>query len=218
MATVTTIPRPSVSSPLSSIQGTYAYGDGNPSTTTVISYSFGHFSDTQAWSSEYKAEFRAALAAIEAVANITFVEVTSGFADLVEVLAPSSFFDNPRTLGFHYSPSSGTSYGAFNTSYWTASFNGNGDPGGYFFTTLVHELGHALGLGHPHDTGLGTTVLSGVTSPFDSFGAAGLNQGVYTVMSYNDGWTSQNGGLHFNATYGGSTGLGALDIAALQAR
>ncbi|WP_254429688.1 M10 family metallopeptidase C-terminal domain-containing protein [Ruegeria atlantica] len=35
-------------------------------------------------------------------------------------------------------------------------------------------------------------------------------------MSYNDGWTQQNGLLSTSATYGGSTGLGALDIAALQ--
>ncbi|WP_171185267.1 M10 family metallopeptidase C-terminal domain-containing protein, partial [Ruegeria sp. HKCCC2117] len=59
--------------------------------------------------------------------------------------------------------------------------------------------------------------MSGVTSAFNSFGVGNLNQGVYTVMSYNDGWTSQNGGLRLTATYGGSTGLGAFDIAALQA-
>ncbi|WP_282119729.1 M10 family metallopeptidase C-terminal domain-containing protein [Ruegeria atlantica] len=58
--------------------------------------------------------------------------------------------------------------------------------------------------------------MTGVTSPFGSYGAGNLNQGVYTVMSYNDGWTQQNGLLSTSATFGGSTGLGALDIAALQ--
>ncbi|NOC83473.1 M10 family metallopeptidase C-terminal domain-containing protein, partial [Ruegeria sp. HKCCD6428] len=217
MATTTIIPRPSASSPLSPIQGYVAYGDGNPSNTTTISYHFEQYAGTQAWTAEYKAEFRAALSAIEAVANVTFVESGSASADLVEVIAPTSFFSNPRTLGYHYTPSRNPSEGAFNTAYWTAGTNGNGDPGGFFFTTLLHELGHALGLGHPHDTGLGTTVMNGVTSPFDSFGTGSLNQGVYTVMSYNDGWTEKNGILSVNATYGGSTGLGALDIAALQA-
>ncbi|UUV07864.1 M10 family metallopeptidase C-terminal domain-containing protein [Ruegeria sp. YS9] len=226
MATTTIIPRPSASSPLNSIQGNIAFGDGDPSTPTVINYAFGtQFGGQlgQAWTNEYKNEFRAALAAIEAVANISFVETSVANADLIEVIAPSSFFDDPYTLGYHYAPINtsytGPFYGAYNTDYWTANsgLNGNGDPGGYFFTTLVHELGHALGLAHPHDTFLGTTVMDGVTSPFNSFGAGDLNQGVYTVMSYNDGWTEQNGLLSSTAIYGGSTGLGALDIAALQA-
>ena len=59
--------------------------------------------------------------------------------------------------------------------------------------------------------------MNGVTTPFDSFGAGNLNQGIFTVMSYNDGWTLRDGILPTNATYGGSTGLGSLDIAALQA-
>uniref|UniRef100_UPI00147B31D8 M10 family metallopeptidase C-terminal domain-containing protein n=1 Tax=Ruegeria atlantica TaxID=81569 RepID=UPI00147B31D8 len=218
MATTTFVSRPPASSPLSAIQGTRAYGDGNPATVTTISYHFGNFPDTQTWTSEYKAEFRAALAAIESVANIRFVETLSfGSADLVEAIAPASFFDSPNVLGFHSTPSNGVSIGAFNTGFWKAGSNSNGDPGGFFFTTLLHELGHALGLGHPQDDGLGTTVMAGVTAPFGSFGVGGLNQGAYTVMSYNDGWTSNNGVLSANATYGGSTGLGALDIAALQA-
>ncbi|MDA7965469.1 M10 family metallopeptidase C-terminal domain-containing protein, partial [Ruegeria sp.] len=213
---ITFVPTPPSSSPLSAIQGDIAYGDGNDATTTVITYSLAQYADTQAWTTGYREEFRAALAVIESVANIDFVEVSlASNPDLVEVLAPSSWFSSPNTLGFHYTPSNSTSFGAYNTDYWIEGVNGA--PGGYFFTTILHELGHALGLGHPHDDGLGTTVLQGVTSEFDSFGNAGLNQGVFTVMSYNDGWTSQNGILPVSSTYGGSTGLGALDIAALQA-
>lgn len=210
------IPGPSSSSPLDAIQGSFAYGDGNPATTTTITYNFGYKAGARFWSQAYKDDFRAALSAIEAVANIRFVETSnSATADLVEYIAPGSFFNSNNTLGYHYTPSSLPSEGAFNTDFWIAGENG--DPGGFFFTTILHELGHALGLGHPHDTGLSTGVMQGVTSPFDSFGTGNLNQGVFTVMSYNDGWTSRDGVLPVSATYGGSTGLGALDIAALQA-
>ncbi len=218
-------PQPPSSSPLSAIQGDRAYGDGNPATVTTITYHFGDFFDksgTSFWTNAYKNEFKQALAVIESVANIQFVETANAFAaDLVEYIAPSSFFTgqgfSPNTLGYHYYPHNGPSEGAFNTNWWTAGPGGNGTPGAYFFTTILHEIGHALGLGHPHDTGLSTTVMSGVTSPFNDYGTNNLNQGVYTVMSYNDGWTQVNGNLFSNAQYGGSTGLGALDIAALQA-
>ncbi|WP_420587332.1 M10 family metallopeptidase C-terminal domain-containing protein [Ruegeria sp.] len=209
-------PQPPSSSPVSAIQGAWAYGDGDPATTTTITYSFAQQPGTQAWTEAYRSDFRAALAAIESVANIRFVEVANpSSADLVEYIAPSSYFGSNTTLGYHYTPSSRPSEGAFNTDFWNAG--ANGDPGGFFFTTILHELGHALGLGHPHDDGLNTTVMQGVTSPFNSFGVGNLNQGVYTVMSYNDGWTSRDGFLPSSATFGGSTGLGALDIAALQA-
>ena len=60
--------------------------------------------------------------------------------------------------------------------------------GGFSFAVILHEFGHAHGLAHPHDNGGGSDVMLGVTGPFDSYGIFDLNQGVYTVMSYNDAW------------------------------
>ena len=34
--------------------------------------------------------------------------------------------------------------------------------GSYMFDTLIHELGHALGLAHPHDTDMNTGVFPGI--------------------------------------------------------
>lgn len=89
-------------------------------------------------------------------------------------------------------------------------------PGGFDYITFIHELGHALGLAHPHDTGGGSLIAPGVTASFDSFGDFDLNQGVYTMMSYNDGWKTGPLGASPASTYGFEIGPMAFDIAALQ--
>ncbi|RAK57234.1 M10 family metallopeptidase C-terminal domain-containing protein [Phenylobacterium deserti] len=96
------------------------------------------------------------------------------------------------------------------------------EPGGYSYAVVLHEFGHAHGVAHPHDEGGGSEILLGVTGPTGSLGIYDLNQGVYTVMSYNDGWqTNPDGPLEFTRqTWGSgwSGTLGAFDIAVLQAR
>ncbi len=94
-------------------------------------------------------------------------------------------------------------------------------PGGFSYAVVLHEFGHAHGVAHPHDAGGGSEVLLGVTGA-DSLGIYDLNQGVYTVMSYNDGWqTGPEGPLDFTRQTwdsGWSGTLGPFDIAVLQAR
>ena len=86
---------------------------------------------------------------------------------------------------------------------------------------VLHEFGHAHGLAHPHDNGGGSDIMLGVGS-FDDLGVYDLNQGVYTVMSYNDGWqTDPDGAQPFTAAtigYGWDGSLSAFDIAELQDR
>ena len=86
----------------------------------------------------------------------------------------------------------------------------NNAVGGYSFTTFVHEIGHALGLDHPHDG----AIFPGVASE-SSLGSFGLNQGIFTVMSYNDGYQAK--GYSPSYAYGWMSTPGAFDIAAIQA-
>ncbi|WP_160195400.1 M10 family metallopeptidase [Microvirga sp. BSC39] len=114
------------------------------------------------------------------------------------------------TLGVHELPGGGQVWGYFDPS--MPSWN-NMHFGGDGLNTVLHELGHGLGLAHPHDGGdeSGTT-FPGVSDAY-STGTYGLNQGIWTVMSYNTGWDRAG----YDVTYGNQAGLGAFDIAALQA-
>jgi Ca2+-binding RTX toxin-like protein len=95
------------------------------------------------------------------------------------------------------------------------------EQGGFAFGVILHEFGHAHGIAHPHDRGGGSEIMLGVASS-SSYGVYNLNQGVYTVMSYNDAWDFHPDGPSSFTIAGIDNGwsgtLGAFDIAVLQAR
>jgi serralysin len=109
-----------------------------------------------------------------------------------------------------------------------SEFNGNDirwtpeglAPGGFSFNTLIHEMGHGHGLAHPHDTGGGSSIMRGVfeESLFNySRGDFDLNQGVHTMMSYEDGWeTSPYGQASSTDPFGWAGSLMAFDVAVIQ--
>jgi hypothetical protein len=93
--------------------------------------------------------------------------------------------------------------------------------GGFSFVTLIHEFGHGHGLAHPHDNGGHSGVMNGVESdgPVADYttGDFELNQSVFTMMSYEDGWqSSPYGNADTDVGYGYLGGLMAFDIAAIQ--
>ncbi len=173
----------------------------------------------------YDEEFTAmsrAMASLEAVCNIDFRAVGSvGEADLV--WASVDDYDADGALGWANPPGQGFGVDGM-TSLVVINYEAYNPGGGagmlvrgsFDYTTYIHELGHAVGLAHPHDNGGTSTVMPGVSSEFDDYGRHDFNQGIYTMMTYNDGWQTgpqrQGPGL----TWGYQAGPLAFDIAALQ--
>ena len=176
-----------------------------------------------AWSEDATAALRLALSLWAEVADLTFTEAApdSGGTDLSYLLVGArtmrQLTQTQGALGFHGVPD-GTDAapltGVFNVDGrgWTEAGLARG---GYGFVTLVHEIGHGLGLAHPHDGGGDGQVFPGVGNSGDT-GLHQLNQGIFTVMSYVDGWRTEFP-THADDGYGWQAGPMALDIAAVQA-
>ncbi|MEL7232630.1 MAG: pre-peptidase C-terminal domain-containing protein, partial [Pseudomonadota bacterium] len=119
-------------------------------------------------------------------------------------------------LGFFGPPNTGASEGigvfAENGTGWSTP---GLQQGGFGFVTLIHEFGHGLGLAHPHDSGGNSVVMNGVFDSADR-GQFDLNQGVFTTMSYVDGWDAAPYGTSGFSAYGWQGTPMAIDIAVLQ--
>ncbi len=149
-----------------------------------------------------------ALASISAVTPLVFTQVfSSAGSDFRLTLANL----DPGVLGHFFI---GAGNGAFAPSGTGWSSSGMA-PGSLGYATIVHEILHGLGLAHPHDNGGGSEIMQGVTAPFNSYGTFNMNHGVFTTMSYNDGWVSPFG-ANVSTTTGSQAGPMALDIARLQ--
>ena len=184
------------------------------------------FGEIQAVSSaanpQEKAAVALALQQLENVIDVDFVDAKSADASTI-FFAFISDLDAEGFLGFSYLPglqqnlTTGADQGgvAINyDAYHSLDFSSL-KIGGYDFVTIIHELGHAMGLYHPHDA---PDLFPGVFTDED-FGAFDMNQGVFTMMSYLDGWqTSPAGAVDRGETpgYGWEGTPMALDIAALQ--
>jgi serralysin len=179
----------------------------------------------QNWNAYEDAQLETALQSIANVVNVQFTSTTDITRSTLRLIATSFPPDEPDTpesqsLGVFAPPGTGvdSGLGAFNTdaSLWSSTAGGPLDVGGAGYITLIHELGHGLGLAHPHDTGGGSTIFPGVTDKFNSTGQFNLNQGIYTMMSYIDGWRTNPQGPPPGSNYGYEFTPMAFDIAVLQ--
>ena len=212
-----------------------SYGTGSTNTPIVISYSFGSGNfvpglDIQnfgiysgfgnVWTNSETATIDLALQKLVSVCNVSFVKsnyTTRESNQTNIVLYKETYYSSQEGFAGYAEVPDGLSgyFGSYNIylnnnlSTWT-----NLTPGSYGFYTVIHELGHSLGLAHPHDGGdQDPTIFPGVTSS-SSEGQYAMNQGIWTMMSYNSDWTSQP--APSNLSYGSAMGPMALDIAALQ--
>ena len=164
-------------------------------------------------------EIQQTMLALQQIANVCDVafQITSVAGDAEFTVATDR---SQNWLGYFNPPDTGADSGtgvfATNGFGWDDAPGGGLEQGGYGFITLIHEFGHGMGLAHPHDGGGSSTTWEGVTSPFDSYGTFDLNQGVYTTMSYNDGWELNPDGLPADEIFGYQGTMMAFDIAVLQ--
>jgi serralysin len=179
------------------------------------------------WTDYEQQQARLAFAQFSAVANVAFNFVTDiAVADFVLATGNNA---EVGSLGY-WNVGGGTitvngvdydvgGVGVFNWEGEGWDFLGPGgglEAGGFGFVTMLDNIAHGLGLAFPHDTDGGSTVMDGVTSPTGDFGDFDLNQGIYTTMSFNDGWHTAPHGSSPSDTYGWQGAPMALDIAVLQ--
>ena len=90
---------------------------------------------------------------------------------------PNVFYYGAQ-YGPHSVPYQGTGiYRRFSGNTWSESLQ----PGGFGFITIIHELGHAMGLAHPHDDGGGSQQFPGVFNTLEK-GDNDLNQIIFTLF------------------------------------
>jgi hypothetical protein len=186
---------------------TFSFPEGNSlwSTAPVSGYGSSNGSG-EPWTGAFsplsgsdRAFFIAALAKWTAVAKLQITQVadSSTFVGDIRAAYTAASAGHANTYAWAYLPSAAEASG----DVW---FNANAgsatevwEPGAYSNMSVIHELGHALGLKHPFE---GTDRLP-----------SGWDSQLFTVMSY----TSQPGVAHSYMTYYPTTPM-LLDVFAIQ--
>ena len=172
------------------------------------------------------------------VADITFTQTTSAneahiawllFETLDEIeedLAGFAFFPKSEYEEAGYIFMNASLYSEQNSGSTREVINNSLDRGSAGYITFPHELGHALGLKHPHDN-LAVNINNQVTT-YNTFpglndgdkylgGSNGLNASPWTIMTYNENTSGNEYSPSSPKAFGGFLlGIGAFDIASMQ--
>jgi serralysin len=161
--------------------------------TSGTFYGAGYSQDNEPASFEptngtQQAAVRAVLASYAAVSNLTFSEVTETSSVHGDLRFGES---NAPSTAWAYYPSTASAGG--DTWFNKTNYN-NPVKGNYAYDTITHEVGHAIGLKHPHETSgfFGATFAA---MPIDKDFMA------YTVMSYRSYQGQSTSGGYTNGSW-----------------
>jgi serralysin len=158
-------------------------------------YGYGETATFGALNATQQAAAKAALAGYAAVGNIKFSLITESASSHADIRMAGSNLPN---TAWAYLPTplaeGGDAWFNRASGYYSNPIKGN-----YAYATFIHELGHALGLEHPHENGM----------PLET------DSMEYTVMSYRAYVGAPLTGYP-NETWGFAQSLMMLDIAAIQ--
>jgi serralysin len=191
----------------------YQYRDTDGSGTVALTYSFTEArpadfdssrGDFIAFNDQQRAQTKLALQSWADVANIRFTQAATGGDGH---LSMASYSASVGEAAYAYYPS-GTSRDG-QSWYWVNDnyqYNAQADVNTYGGQTLLHEIGHTLGLAHPGDYNAWDGILS-----YDDDAAYAEDSRGYSVMSY---WDESSTDQNFANAYASAPLMD--DIAAIQ--
>jgi Ca2+-binding RTX toxin-like protein len=156
---------------------TYSFPGATGSAWFVVDYGLNFEFQAGAWfnlNSNEQSAVTQALAVVARSANLSFTQVPDNEGTVGEFRFTSTQNVSPGSLAHAYTPANGVieSGDVWFSPDWNES-GGIITKGSHDFLTILHEIGHGLGLKHPFESGNSGAVLS---DEYDNY--------LYTIMSY----------------------------------